>query len=62
MTLYKDPMIYFFNMFQSNFKNTRINYGDIYRIKKYHKVFWNWDLSFSKIFIIYPEMLNNEVY
>lgn len=39
MTLDADPFIYFFNMFTSNADITFINYGDIFRIKKYHKLF-----------------------
>ena len=44
----------------SNFNNSLINYGDMYRIRKYYKVFLNWDTTKQKI--VYPEHLTTEVY
>jgi len=37
-TLDKNPFIYFFNMFTSNGDNKLLNFGDMYRIKKYHNL------------------------
>ena len=56
-TLDVDPFIYFFNMFTSNSDNTVINYGDIFRIKKYHKLFQSLDIQGGKVYIVYPEAL-----
>ena len=56
-TLAVDPFIYFFNMFTSNSNNTFINYGDIFRIKKYHKLFQTLDQQGGKVYIVYPEAL-----
>lgn len=42
-TLDKDPFIYFFNMFTSNADIKLLNFGDMYRIKKYHNLINTWD-------------------
>jgi hypothetical protein len=55
-TLYDDPMIYFFNMMTSNSNASFINYGDVFRIKKYNLVFRNWDFTDNiQTFMVYPE-------
>lgn len=55
-TLYNDPMIYFFNMMTSNSNVSFINYGDVFRIKKYNLVFRNWDFTDNiQTFMVYPE-------
>ena len=57
-TLYDDPMIYFFNMMTSNSNTSFINYGDVFRIKKYNLVFRNWDFTDNiQTFMVYPEQL-----
>ena len=35
-TLYQNAYIYYFNMMSSNTNHTFLNYGDLYRIKKYN--------------------------
>ena len=56
MTLSDDPYIYYFNQFQTH-KNGYINYGDIFRIFKYHLMFDSWDrnLGLGRLFIVYPD-------
>jgi hypothetical protein len=44
-------------MFTSNSDNTVINYGDIFRIKKYHKLFQSLDIKGGKVYFVDPEAL-----
>ena len=46
-------------MFTSNAKINLINYGDMFRIQKYFKVFSTWDTA--KVKTVYPEQLSQEV-
>ena len=49
-------------MFTSNANNSLLNYGDLYRMKKYHKVFQGWDMTNNNlVYMIYPEALTTEV-
>lgn len=51
-------MVYFFNMMTSNSNASLINYGDVFRIKKYNLVFRNWDFTDNiQTFMVYPEQL-----
>ena len=52
-------------MLTSNYNNSLLNYGDMYRIRKYCKVFKNWDLKDNQnnpVYMIYPEILTLEVF
>ena len=45
-------------MFTSNANNSLLNYGDLYRMKKYHNVFKGWDMTNNNlVYMVYPEAL-----